>query len=170
MAAANSAWVSAKGASATKALALGVGVLLDRGSGAGKLLIELGEGDAGVLFLVGASQGHAQLQQIVRRPSALWIALVAIGEGRGSVHVSVARVKALTDEILCICGERVVRVRLDEGAQRGFGGGIVGLLDQSDGMVELLDHRTRRRRRLGTGGLRGWRRLPRRAGSGRGQG
>src|SRR5580692_8006607 len=81
-AAANSRSVNAERTSAAETFAFGAGVLLDRRAGVGKLLFELGEGDAGALFLVGAGQRHAELQQVVGRLGALGIALVAIGIGR----------------------------------------------------------------------------------------
>src|SRR5439155_20094460 len=118
--------------------------LADRRAGVGKIVVELGEGDTGVFVLVGAGERHAELQKIVGRLGALWPALVALGKGGGGVEKAVAGEVGLAEPVLRVARHRVLGVLLDKGLERPFGGRIVGLLQETKGVVVLLGGRAAR--------------------------
>src|ERR1700730_2040651 len=144
---ANSPRVSAAadmGDSTAEAFLLRAGAALDRGARAGEIVIELGQRDAGVLLLIGAGQRHAELQQLVGRLAAFRIALLALGKGARRLDKPAACVIGLAEPVLGVAGPRILRVLLDKGLARRLGGGIVRLLQQTEGIVVLLAGRAAR--------------------------
>src|ERR1051326_9518283 len=77
--------------SAAETLLLCRGAFLDRSTRRRKIVVELGQRDAGVLLLIGARQRHAQLQQFVGRLGAFGIALITLGEGARRFGIAAAR-------------------------------------------------------------------------------
>src|ERR1051326_5028330 len=85
-----SRWCRAR--SAAEALFFCRGAFLDRSARRRKIMVKLGQRDAGVLLLIGTRQCHAQLQQFVGRFGAFGIALIAFGEGARRFGIAAARV------------------------------------------------------------------------------
>src|SRR5579862_8418831 len=112
--------------SPAQALLLRRGVLSDGGPRFREIVIELRQGEAGVLLLIGTAEGHAKLQQIIGRLGAFRIALVAFGEGARRFEEPAARVIGFAEPVLRIARHRVRRVLLDKGFQRRLGGRKIG--------------------------------------------
>src|SRR5208282_674076 len=127
--------------------------LLD-GSGRGReVMVEARIGGAGIGLLAEIGERHAELEEIVHRLAALGIFLVALGEGDGGVVPILAHVIGLTQPVLRVAGERILGELLHEGAQCGFGVGIIGALQQAESAVVLILRRGRRGRgRIGDAG------------------
>ena len=102
-------------------------MVFDRASRAGEIVIQLGERDAGVLLLVGASERHAEFQQIVSRLGPLRIIFVALGEGAGRLRVPPARVIGLAQPVLRAAGQRIFGMLRNEFLQSLFGTRIIRL-------------------------------------------
>src|ERR1051325_1851441 len=128
--------------SAAETLLLGIRAFPDRRPRVGEIVVKLRQRDASVLLLVGAGARHAQLQQLRGGLGAFRITLVAFGKGRGRLDIPAARVIGLAEEVLRGTGHRILRMLLDKGLERLFGGGIVGLLQQAERAVVLLGRRS----------------------------
>src|ERR1700722_4764940 len=134
--------------------------LLDRGGRGREVAVEARKGGAGVRLLAEIGERHAELQQIVHRLAVLGIFLIALGEGDGGVVPILAHIIGLAQPVLRVAGERILGIFRHEGAQRLFRVGIIGALQQAEGVVVLI------LRRGGGGG--GGRRRGRRIGRARG--
>src|SRR6185312_1613896 len=159
---------AASSAAGEAALFVGRG-LADRGAGIGKGVIELGKGDAGILFLVGMAQRHSELQKLVGRLGSLRVVLIPLGERTGRLGVLLARVEGLADPVLRAGDQRVFGVGVDEPAECSLCIGVIGLLHETEGAIVLLGRGTalrngsvgRRTLGAGTGKSRMRRRLSR---------
>src|SRR2546426_552917 len=100
--------------SAPEALLLRRGMVLDGGSRFREVMLELRQGKAGILLLIGAAERHRKLQQVVGRLGAFRIALVAFGKGARRFEKAVAREIGFAEPVLRVTGHRVGRMLLDK--------------------------------------------------------
>src|SRR5580658_5697276 len=77
--------IRVSGLAAANALLLGGGALPHRRSRIGEGLVELVQGQARILLLVGARQRHAEIEQAVRRFRPFRKTLVALRKGGGGL-------------------------------------------------------------------------------------
>ena len=110
---------------------------LDCASRVREIVVELHQGDAGIMLLIGAGERHAELQQPVSRLRSSRIALVAFGKGGSGFGVLAASIKAFAEPILRIAGERVARMLLNKAAQRFLRRRIIRLPQQSESGIVL---------------------------------
>src|SRR5207302_7570003 len=103
--------------SASEALLFRRRVLLDRGCRLREIVIQLRQGDAGVLLLIGAAERHRKLQQIVGCLGAFRIPFVALGKCACRLEEPVARVIGLAEPVLRIPRHRIRRMLLDKSLQ-----------------------------------------------------
>src|SRR6516225_6898239 len=136
--------------SATELLLLVPCPLLDRVSRVGEVVIELHQCGARILFLVCASERHAELQQIVWCLCPLRVALVTLGKRDCGLSVVSARVICLAEPVLRAPGQPVVWMLSDKALQGCFGRRIVCLLQQTEGKIILLGGRTGRQHARGS--------------------
>src|SRR5215469_16398258 len=107
---------------------------------AGEFLGQLGKGNAGIRLLAELAEGHAELQEIVRRFAVVGILLIALGEGDRRVLVAAAHVIGLTEPVLGVAGEIVIGMLYEEGVERLLGIVVLGLTEQVEGVFVLPLH------------------------------
>src|SRR5690348_5305312 len=132
-------------ASATQPLLLGVRPIPDSGPRLGEIVVELRERKAGVLLLVGSSERHAELQQVVGRLGGFWIILIALGESAGRFRVSSPRIIGLAQPIFRASGQRVFGMLGKKRFKRILCSRVVCLLEQTKRRVVLVRSGTGRR-------------------------
>src|SRR5690606_23106137 len=125
-------------ASAAEAAALLSRALEDVRRGVGEAVLQLAEDRTGVTAAAEQAQRQAELQQAVGRLRAARVVLVGDAEGARRLVVVAAHVVGLAQPVLGVRRERVARMLLDEGGQRLLGAGVVGLAQQTEGVVVLL--------------------------------
>src|SRR5438067_542042 len=85
------------------------GRLLYRVSRVWEVMIELRKCNAGILFLIGAGERHAELQEIIGRLRSFRVAPIPLGKGTSRFGVSLALVISLAEPILGAAGQRIFR-------------------------------------------------------------
>src|SRR5215469_3517304 len=128
-------------ASATQPFLFGARPVSDRSSGLGEIAVELRECNAGILFLVGPSERHAEFQQIIGRLSPLWIVFVALGEGAGCFFITPARIVGLAQPVMGTACQAVPGMLSDKRLEGIFGVRIVGPLEEAEGGIVLVRSR-----------------------------
>src|ERR1700694_1529521 len=126
--------------SATRLLALALGLIANLVGRRGELGLELAEGGAGGVLLAERCQRHGEPEQGVWRLIARLMFLVAFEEGVGRVLVVAAHVIGLADPVLRVAGKGIVGVARKQLPEGSFRAGVVPLQNRP---VALLIERLR---------------------------
>src|ERR1700735_2289814 len=116
--------------------------ILDDGLHLREIPLEPGEAETSIVLAPGIGERHAELQQIILRLRALRVFLVPFGESRGGRRKIAAHEVGLAQPVLRVGGKRITRMLLQKTVESGFRALEVGVAQQTEGIIILLQRRT----------------------------
>src|SRR5262249_53175097 len=101
-------------------------------------LVELLQGNTGIVLLAALAKRHAELQQVIDHLRAVGIFLIALGESDRGILIVLARVIGFAQPILRITRQRITGMVFQKGLQRALGLLILALLQETDRIFVLV--------------------------------